>query len=337
MSAFYAFGSGALEQSLENKRAAAERKFELVKQIAPYALQNIDEQRKLLETEQKTKDTLSNVYTEQQQNVLYSLNPNLLYSTKPLEDAQALVQGFGADEVSAMEALNAAAESAEFDSGTQERLENYKDIYTNDIAGQLGLGQSTIDLQLGLRGGQQDAQEPAPDMQTVEGEAMPMEQPAATSPPMADLAFGGDAGGFSGSTADDIAQMDYKQSPITDNISYYNWLETPVDFRTGQQESQFTGDDFTPIPRKNYYILQQSIIDAGDPAGNQKAMTSDINLEMTGGTTEITPEIRDSIMDVVSSRDPEEAQRLINYFNTQTPPIPYAEEFPQLNTIAQGE
>jgi len=174
-------------------------------------------------------------------------------------------------------------------------------------------------------------------MQTVEGEAMPMEQPAATAPPMADLAFGGDAGGFSGSTADDIAQMDYKQSPITDNISYYNWLETPVDFRTGQQESQFTGDDFTPIPRKNYYILQQSIIDAGDPAGNQKAMTSDINLEMTGGTTEITPEVRDMIMDVVSSQDPGEAQTLINYFNTQTPPIPYAEEFPQLNTIAQGE
>ena len=33
MSAFYAFGSGMLEQSLENKRAAAERKFELAKMI----------------------------------------------------------------------------------------------------------------------------------------------------------------------------------------------------------------------------------------------------------------------------------------------------------------
>ena len=72
----YAFGSGFLEQSLENKKAAAERKFELVKQIAPYALQNIEEQRELLRTEEKTKSALSNVYTEQQQNVLYSLNPN---------------------------------------------------------------------------------------------------------------------------------------------------------------------------------------------------------------------------------------------------------------------
>ena len=336
MSAFYAFGSGALEQSLENKRAAAERKFELVKQIAPYALQNIDEQRKLLETEQKTKDTLSNLYTEQQQNVLYSLNPNLLYSTKPLEDAQALVQGFGADEVSAMEALNAAAESAEFDSGTQERLENYKDIYTNDIAGQLGLGQSTIDLQLGLRG-QPTAQEAAPDMQTVEGEAMPMEQPAATTPPMADLAFGSAGlGGFIGSAAGDIAEMDYGQDTMKQNVSYYNWLQTPVDFNTGKTEAQ-GGEKENLIPRKNYYILQQALLDAGDPAGNQKAMTSDINLEMTGGTTEITPEVRDMIMDVVSSQDPGEAQTLINYFNTQTPPIPYAEEFPQLNTIAQGE
>jgi len=337
MSAFYAFGSGMLEQSLENKKAAAERKFELVKQIAPYALQNIEEQKKLLEKEQQTKDALGNVYTEQQQNVLYSLSPNLLYSTNPLKDAQDLVQGFGADQTSALEAFNAAAESAEFDSGTQKRLDDYKDIYTKNIAGQLGIGQSTIDLQLGLRGGQQDAQEPAPDMQPVEGEAMPMEQPAATTPPMADLAFGSAGlGGFIGSAAGDIAEMDYGQDTMKQNITYYNWLQTPVDFNTGKTEAQ-GGEKENLIPRKNYYILQQALLDAGDPAGNQKAMTSDINLEMTGGTTEITPEVRDMIMDVVSSQDPGEAQTLINYFNTQTPPIPYAEEFPQLNTIAQGE
>ena len=335
MSAFYSFGSGFLEQGLENKKAAAERKFELVKQIAPYALQSIEEQKKLLEAEQKTDDALANVYTEGERNTLYSLNPNLLYSTNPLEDAQKLVQGFGADETSALEAFRSASETAEFDSGTQERLENYQNIYTNDIAGQLGLGQSTIDLQLGLRG-QPTAQEAAPDMQTVEGEAMPMEQPAATAPPMADLAFGSAGlGGFIGSAAGDIAEMDYGQDTMKQNITYYNWLQTPVDFNTGKTEAQ-GGEKENLIPRKNYYILQQALLDAGDPAGNQKAMTSDINLEMTGGTTEITPEIRDSIMDVVSSRDPEEAQRLINYFNTQTPPIPYAEEFPQLNTIAQG-
>lgn len=335
MSAFYAFGSGMLEQSLENKKAAAERKFELVKQIAPYALQNIEEQRELLRTEEKTKSALSNVYTEQQQNVLYSLNPNLLYSTNPLEDAQELVQGFGADETSAMQALNTAAEAAEFDSGTQEKLENYKSIYTNDIAGQLGLGQSTIDLQLGLRGEQQDTQEPAPDMQTVEGEAMPMEQTVPAAPPMADFAFGGDTTGFIGSTAGDIAEMDYKQDTLKQNITYYDWLKMPVDYRTGEKESQFKGDDFTAVPRKNYYILQQSLLDAQDPAGNQKAMTSDINLEMQGGTTEITPEIRSQIMDVIASKDPVEAQSLIDYF-TKFTEIPYAEEFPQLNTIAQG-
>jgi hypothetical protein len=174
-------------------------------------------------------------------------------------------------------------------------------------------------------------------MQTVEGEAMPMEQPAATAPPMADLAFGSAGlGGFIGSAAGDIAEMDYGQDTMKQNITYYNWLQTPVDFNTGKTEAQ-GGEKENLIPRKNYYILQQALLDAGDPAGNQKAMTSDINLEMTGGTTEITPEVRDMIMDVVSSQDPGEAQTLINYFNTQTPPIPYAEEFPQLNTIAQGE
>ena len=330
----YAFGSGFLEQSLENKKAAAERKFELVKQIAPYALQNIDEQRKLLQAEKETDDTLANVYTQGQRNVLYSLNKNLLYSKNPLQDAQELVQGFGADETSAMQALNTAAEAAEFDSGTQEKLENYKSIYTNDIAGQLGLGQSTIDLQLGLRGEQQDTQEPAPDMQTVEGETMPMEQTVPAAPPMADFAFGGDTTGFIGSTAGDIAEMDYKQDPLKQNISYYDWLNTKVDFNTGQTETQ-GGEKENLIPRKNYYILQQSLLDAQDPAGNQKAMTSDINLEMQGGTTEITPEIRSQIMDVIASKDPVEAQSLIDYF-TKFTEIPYAEEFPQLNTIAQG-
>jgi len=334
MSAFYAFGSGMLEQSLENKKAAAERKFELVKQIAPYALQNIDEQRKLLQAEKETDDTLANVYTQGQRNVLYSLNKNLLYSKNPLQDAQELVQGFGVDQTSALEAFNAAAETAEFDSGTQEQYDNYKDIYTNDIASQLGVGQSTIDLQLGLRGEQQDTQEPAPDMQTVEGETMPMEQTVPAAPPMADFAFGGDTTGFIGSTAGDIAEMDYKQDPLKQNISYYDWLNTKVDFNTGQTETQ-GGEKENLIPRKNYYILQQSLLDAQDPAGNQKAMTSDINLEMQGGTTEITPEIRSQIMDVIASKDPVEAQSLIDYF-TKFTEIPYAEEFPQLNTIAQG-
>ena len=46
MSAFYAFGSGMLEQSLENKRAAAERKFELAKMITPYVLEKKEIRRK---------------------------------------------------------------------------------------------------------------------------------------------------------------------------------------------------------------------------------------------------------------------------------------------------
>ena len=72
MSAFYSFGSGFLEQGLENKRAAAERKFELVKQIAPYALQNIEEQKKLLETEQKQMMLLP-MFIQKEKEILYIL------------------------------------------------------------------------------------------------------------------------------------------------------------------------------------------------------------------------------------------------------------------------
>ena len=324
MSAFYAFGSGALEQSLENKRAAAERKFELVKQIAPYALQNIDEQRKLLETEQKTKDTLSNVYTEQQQNVLYSLNPNLLYSTKPLEDAQALVQGFGADEVSAMEALNAAAESAEFDSGTQERLENYKDIYTNDIAGQLGLGQSTIDLQLGLRG-QPAAQEPAPDMQTVEGEAMPMEQPAATAPPMASLAFGAvGTEAFLETDAGKVAKLDFDNDPQSNVIRFEQWLQTPVD-QNGNVLGGF--DEPGAMTRKLLYKLEDQADKQGTTVGSDIAM-GEANIDVEG-VLELTPAMIADIQNRLASGDAqaisEAKQDLIDAG------IPYADRFPELN------
>jgi hypothetical protein len=323
MSAFYAFGSGALEQSLENKRAAAERKFELVKQIAPYALQNIDEQRKLLETEQKTKDTLSNVYTEQQQNVLYSLNPNLLYSTKPLEDAQALVQGFGADEVSAMEALNAAAESAEFDSGTQERLENYKDIYTNDIAGQLGLGQSTIDLQLGLRG-QPAAQEPAPDMQTVEGEAMPMEQPVATAPPMADLAFGASQNQFFlDRPAGELAKLDYTNSPLKDVTEFPEWLDGSVD-SDGQPVAQGTEGSIT---RRLYYELEANKLMQTSPEGNVAAM-NDAKIDVEG-VNELTPELISAINGVIANGNPGEIAEMKQFLIQSE--IPYADRFPELN------
>lgn len=324
MSAFYAFGSGALEQSLENKRAAAERKFELVKQIAPYALQNIDEQRKLLETEQKTKDTLSNVYTEQQQNVLYSISPNLLYSTKPLEDAQALVQGFGTDKASAMDALNAAAESAEFDSGTQERLENYQNIYTNDIAGQLGLGQSTIDLQLGLRG-QPAAQEPAPDMQTVEGEAMPMEQPAATSPPMADLAFGASgADPFLDTDAGKVARLDFENSPASNVIRFENWLQTPVD-QNGNELGGF--DEPGAMTRKLLYKLEDQADKQGTTVGSDIAM-GEANIDVEG-VLELTPAMIADIQNRLASGDAqaisEAKQDLIDAG------IPYADRFPELN------
>ena len=325
MSAFYAFGSGALEQSLENKRAAAERKFELVKQIAPYALQNIEEQRKLLEKEQQTKDALGNVYTEQQQNVLYSLSPNLLYSTNPLKDAQDLVQGFGTDEATAMEALNAAAEAAEFDSGTQEKLENYKNIYTNDIAGQLGLGQSTIDLQLGLRGGQQDTQEPAPDIQPIEGEAMPMEQPTATTPPMASLAFGASgADAFLDTDAGKVAKLDFDNDPQSNVTRFEQWLQTPVD-QNGNVLGGF--DEPGAMTRKLLYKLEDQADKQGTTLGSDIAMgEAKIDVE---GVLELTPAMISDIQNRLASGDAqaisEAKQDLIDAG------IPYADRFPELN------
>jgi hypothetical protein len=323
MSAFYAFGSGMLEQSLENKKAAAERKFELIKQIAPYALQNIDEQRKLLKAEKETDDTLANVYTQGQRNVLYSLNKNLLYSKNPLEDAQALVQGFGADQTSALEAFNAAAETAEFDSGTQEQYDNYIDIYTNDIASQLGVGKSTIDLQLGLRG-QPEAQEPAPDMQPVEGEAMPMEQPAATAPPMADLAFGASENQFFlDRPAGELAKLDYTNSPLKDVTEFPEWLDGSVD-SDGQPVAQGTEGSIT---RRLYYELEANKLMQTSPEGNVAAM-NDAKIDVEG-VNELTPELISAINGVIANGNPGEIAEMKQFLIQSE--IPYADRFPELN------
>jgi hypothetical protein len=324
MSAFYAFGSGMLEQSLENKKAAAERKFELVKQIAPYALQNIDEQRKLLQAEKETDDTLANVYTQGQRNVLYSLNKNLLYSKNPLEDAQALVQGFGADQTSALEAFNAAAETAEFDSGTQEQYDNYIDIYTNDIASQLGVGKSTIDLQLGLRG-MPNAEEPAPDMQPVEGEAMPMEQTVPTTPPLASLAFGGgEADPFIDTDAGKVAKIDFDNDPQSKVTRFEQWLQTPVD-QNGNVLGGF--DEPGAMTRKLLYKLEDQADKQGTTVGSDIAMgEATIDVE---GVLELTPAMISDIQNRLASGDAqaisEAKQTLIDAG------IPYADRFPELN------
>lgn len=324
MSAFYAFGSGMLEQSLENKKAAAERKFELVKQIAPYALQNIDEQRKLLKAEKETDDTLANVYTQGQRNVLYSVNKNILYSKNPLEDAQAIVQGFGADQTSALESFNAAAETAEFDSGTQQQYDDYKDIYTKNIAGQLGIGQSTIDLQLGLRG-MPDAEEPAPAMQPVEGEAMPMEQTVPTTPPLADLAFGGGgADPFLDSDAGKVAKLDFANTPQSNVIRFEQWLQTPVD-QNGNELGGF--DEPGAMTRKLLYKLEDQADKQGTTVGSDLAMgEATIDVE---GVLELTPAMISDIQNRLASGDAqaisEAKQDLIDAG------IPYADRFPELN------
>ena len=264
------------------------------------------------------------MYTQGQRNVLYSLNKNLLYSKNPLQDAQELVQGFGVDQTSALEAFNAAAETAEFDSGTQEQYDNYKDIYTNDIASQLGVGQSTIDLQLGLRG-MPDAEEPAPAMQPVEGEAMPVEQPVATTPPLAGLAFGASgADPFLDTDAGKVAKLDFENSPASNIIRFENWIQTPVD-QNGNELGGF--DEPGAMTRKLLYKLEDQADKQGTTVGSDIAMgEATIDIE---GVLELTPAMISDIQNRLASGDAqaisEAKQDLIDAG------IPYADRFPELN------
>ena len=106
MSAFYAFGSGMLEQSLENKRAAAERKFELAKMITPYVLEKKDLLDKRVEKANTAKNNLlSNGFTENQIGLGSQLTNNgLVEADDPLASMGNIIETYYGGDRDAFEA-----------------------------------------------------------------------------------------------------------------------------------------------------------------------------------------------------------------------------------------
>lgn len=330
MSYLASFGSGMLEQSLENKKLEAERRFKMIEDLSPLVLKEIGDKKTLLKAEEKTKSNLAKFYKPNEINLLLNANENLLYSADPLGDAQKLITSMGGTNKFITTAEN--FEAPELATNTQQELDNYKQFYTKNISEQVGTGTAMLDFVLGNKSNTMEDQQTAPAEAPMETTEQPMvdTQEVSSSPVFRDIAFNVDSG-FIDSDADKIAQMDYGQDKQKENTTYYNWLQTDVDMSTGEVESQFSGDNFNPVPRKNYYTIQYNRQVEGSPKGNNVGQDQ-ARIDIEGGTSEITPVVQQQILDVIASGNIDDIKDLQEFLKDQS--IPYADLFPQLDTMA---
>tara|TARA_R110000796_G_scaffold127012_4_gene242166 strand:- start:79 stop:1086 length:1008 start_codon:yes stop_codon:yes gene_type:complete len=329
---FFKLGSGMLEQGLDNQRLAAERKFKIIEDLSPLVLKEIEDKKTLLKAETETKSNLSKFYKPNEINLLLNANKNLLYSTEPLADAQKLITSMGGTNKFTSAAENFKA--PELQTGTQEELDNFKKFYTENIAEQTGTGTTALDFVLGNRSNTIEDQQTAETEAPVETAEQPMvdSQEVSTSPILRDIAFGS-TDAFVQSDAGAIALADKKQDKRADNMTTYKWLQTDVDINTGETDTQFTGSDFTPVPRQDYYTIEYNKQVSGSSQGNNVAQDqARINIE--GGTSEITPVVQQQILDVIASGDIDQIKDLQEFLKDQN--IPYADAFPQLDSMSAG-
>jgi hypothetical protein len=148
MSYLAAFGSGMLEQGLENKRLAAERQYDSLKTLMPLVLEKRNEALKKNEAEVENRETLSKFYTQNEINLLASTNKNILYSDKAYEDAQSIITAFGGNDKFQ---LTAKDFTEEVNTGNQEDVDRYTKMYTEDIATKLGIGEETVNITTGRK------------------------------------------------------------------------------------------------------------------------------------------------------------------------------------------
>ena len=332
MSYLASFGSGMLEQSLKNKEDYIQRQYDLAKDLSPLVLQEIADKKKLIKAEEDTRNTLSQFYKPNEINLLASANKNILYSDDPLTDAKTLIDNMGGQSRFTNVAQNF---DKEVSTNTQQELDNFKSFYTNNVAEQLGTGTSMLDFVLGNKSNTIENQETAQADTPEETVEQPMIDPVQTTsdrPMLRDIAFSVDPG-FIDSDAEKIAQMDYGQDKQKETTTYYNWLQTDVDMNTGEAESQFTGSDFNPIPRKDYYTIEYNKQVAGSPQGNDVSQQQ-ARIELEGGTQELNSQMRSYVQGIINSGDAEEARGAIEFLTSMG--IPFAEEFPQLNVIASS-
>jgi len=148
MSYAAAFGSGLLEQGLENKRLAAERQYDSLKALMPLVLEKRDEALKKNEAEVENRETLSKFYTQNEINLLASTNESILYSDKAYEDAQSIITAFGGNDKFQSTAKDF---TEEVNTGNQEDVDRYTKMYTEDIATKLGIGEETVNITTGRK------------------------------------------------------------------------------------------------------------------------------------------------------------------------------------------
>ena len=304
----------------------------MIEDLSPLVLKEIGDKKTLLKAEEKTKSSLAKFYKPNEINLLLNANENLLYSADPLGDAQKLITGMGGTNKFITTAEN--FEAPELATSTQQELDNYKQFYTKNISQQLGTGTAMLDFVLGNKSNTIEDQQTAETEAPIETTEQPMVDPQeiSTGPVFRDIAFNVDSG-FIDSDADAIAQMDYGQDKQKETTTYYNWLQTDVDMNTGEQKSQYRGDDFNPVPRKDYYTMQYNRQVAGSPKGNNVAQDQ-ARIDIEGGTSELTAKDREYIQGILNSGDAEEAKGAVIFLKSRS--IPFAEEFPALSILANS-
>jgi len=196
MSYAAAFGSGLLEQGLENKRLAAERQYDSLKALMPLVLEKRDEALKKNEAEVENRETLSKFYTQNEINLLASTNESILYSDKAYEDAQSIITAFGGNDKFQSTAKDF---TEEVNTGNQEDVDRYTKMYTEDIATKLGIGEETVNITTGRKSNTIEDQQAAATGTPVETTGV---TPAETTdePMLRQLAF----------------QKEYRQTPDKD-------------------------------------------------------------------------------------------------------------------------
>mgnify|MGYP003625542328 FL=1 len=196
MSYLAAFGSGMLEQGLENKRLAAERQYDSLKTLMPLVLEKRNEALKKNEAEIENRETLSKFYTQNEINLLASTNKSILYSDKAYEDAQSIITAFGGNDKFQ---LTAKDFTEVVNTGNQEDVDRYTKMYTEDIATKLGIGEETVNITTGRKSNTLEDQQAAATGTPVETTGV---TPAETTdePMLRQLAF----------------QKEYRQTPDKD-------------------------------------------------------------------------------------------------------------------------
>tara|TARA_R100001377_G_scaffold68937_1_gene44196 strand:- start:1381 stop:2334 length:954 start_codon:yes stop_codon:yes gene_type:complete len=191
----YAFGSGMLEQGLENQKVAAERQYEAIKELKPMIEKKLDMAVQNFKLETINKKTLGQYYTANEINLLSTANNNILRSDDPETAAKLIIDKFGGNDSFKQRAANSNLE--EYSSGSKEEIDYFSSLYRKKISSTLGIGESTVNLITGNNTVQNDQ---ASTTETPVEQPMVDPEEVSADPIFRDVAF----------------QKEYKQTPDKD-------------------------------------------------------------------------------------------------------------------------